>query len=472
MAERRGSPAQGAARAPLVAQGAARALLVGLGASGEAVARHLLARGWTVVAVDDTPGEAGRGHARRLGVELVEAPFPERLDRLVAGADMVVPSPGVPASHPVFGLAAGRGVPVRVEVELAWRATDLPMVAVTGTNGKTTVTTLVTRMLEESGVAAVAGGNIGLPLCDAVESDVDVVVAEVSSFQLQFVEAFRPAVAVWLNLAQDHLDWHPDLASYVAAKARIWEHQDASDVAVVNAEDQVVMAAAEAAPSAVVTFGLGEVGGAGAGDYSVVDGMLRAPAGDLLPVAALPRALPHDVSNALAAAAAALAAGATVEGVRAALAGFGGLPHRLTLVAENGGVRWYDDSKATNPHAAVAAVCGFESVVLVAGGRNKGLDLRPLAAAADRVRAVVAIGEAAPEVGAAFAGVRPVRVAESMDAAVRLAAAEASAGDAVLLSPGCASFDWYSSYAARGDDFARAVRDFLLKREVGNGIEN
>ena len=435
-----------------------RALVVGLGTSGEAVARHLLARRVAVVAVDDDPGEGGRRNARRLGVDLVEAPSAEDLDRLVAAADLVVPSPGVPASHPVFPLARARGVAVRAEVELAFRATDRPVVAVTGTNGKTTVTTLVTRMLDASGVAAVAGGNIGLPLCDAVERDVEVVVAEVSSFQLQFVETFRPAVAVWLNLAQDHLDWHPDLASYVAAKARIWARQRPSDVAVVNADDPIVMGAAESAPSAVVTFGA-------AGDYLVADGVLRAPAGDILPVAALPRALPHDVANALAASAAALAGGATLEGVRSALAGFGGLPHRLTLVAEAGGVRWYDDSKATNPHAALAAVCGFDSVVLLAGGRNKGLDLRPLAGAADRVRSVVAIGEAAAEVGSAFAGVRPVRVAESMDGAVRLAAAEAAPGDAVLLSPGCASFDWYESYAARGDDFARAVHRLLEGRD-------
>ena len=442
---------------------AERGLVVGLGASGEAVARHLLARQVQVVAVDDAPGDRGRQTARRLGIDLVEAPSPERLEELVAGADLVVPSPGVPASHPVFGLAAARGVAVRAEVELAWRATHRPVVAVTGTNGKTTVTTLVTRMLDRSGVPAVAGGNIGLPLCDAVEADAKVVVAEVSSFQLQFVESFRPAVAVWLNLAQDHLDWHPDVGSYIAAKARIWERQGPSDVAVVNADDPVVMGAAESAPSAVVTFG------ATTGDYHVDDGVLRAPVGDILPVAALPRALPHDVANALAASAAALAAGATLDGVRSALAGFGGLPHRLTLVAESGGVRWYDDSKATNPHAALAAVCGFPSVVLVAGGRNKGLDLRPLVGAADRVRAVVAIGEAAAEIGGAFAGVRPVRVAESMDAAVRLAAAEAVPGDAVLLSPGCASYDWYESYAARGDDFARAVRDLL---EGAHGAAN
>jgi UDP-N-acetylmuramoylalanine--D-glutamate ligase len=171
--------------------------------------------------------------------------------------------------------------------------------------------------------------------------------------------------------------------------------------------------------------------------------------------------MPHDLSNALAASAAALAAGASVEGVRSALLGFAPLPHRLTLVGYAGGVRWYDDSKATNPHAAVAAVSGFESVVLIAGGRNKGLDLSELGQVADRIRAVVAIGEAASEVVAVFDGLRPVTTASSMAEAVAAAAAASRGGDVVLLSPGCASFDWYRSYAARGDDFALAVHALL-----------
>jgi UDP-N-acetylmuramoylalanine--D-glutamate ligase len=280
-----------------------------------------------------------------------------------------------------------------------------------------------------------------------------VVVAEVSSFQLAFAESFHPIVAVWLNVAADHLDWHGDFDAYVAAKARIWARQGPADTAVVNADDPVVTAQAAAAPSRVVTFGLASEGA----DFTVVDGWLRGPEGPLVEVAALPRALPHDLSNALAASAAALAAGATVEGVRAGLATFAPLPHRLTLVGYAGGVRWYDDSKATNPHAAVAAVRGFESVVLLAGGRNKGVDLTELSEVSDRVRAVVAIGEAAPEVAAAFAGRRPVHMAGSMDEAVAAAADAARPGDVVLLSPGCASFDWYRSYAERGDDFARAV---------------
>jgi UDP-N-acetylmuramoylalanine--D-glutamate ligase len=438
-----------------------RALVVGLGRSGQAVARHLLVRGTAVAAVDDDPGDDARAAAASLGVLLVEKPTLESLANLVVRADVVVPSPGVPASHPVYALARAAGVPVRGEVELASRWSICPLVAVTGTNGKTTVTSLVAEMLEASGVPSIAAGNIGLPLSDAVANeDLKVVVAEVSSFQLAFAESFRPAVAVWLNLAPDHLDWHGGLDAYVAAKARVWVNQGPADVAVVNADDPVVMAQAASAPSRVVTFGLTK------GDYTVVDGWLRGPNGPILEVAALSRALPHDIANALAATAAALAAGATVPGVRNALTAFAPLPHRLTLVAYSGGVRWYDDSKATNPHAAVAAVRGFESVVLLAGGRNKGLDLSELSQIADRVRAVVAIGEAGPEVAAAFEGRAPVHMAGSMADAVAAAADASKPGDVVLLSPGCASFDWYRSYAERGDDFASAVHALLEARHA------
>ncbi|HEV2760169.1 MAG TPA: UDP-N-acetylmuramoyl-L-alanine--D-glutamate ligase [Acidimicrobiales bacterium] len=433
--------------------GSERALVVGLGRSGQAVARHLLVRGSSVAAVDDARAAAGA-----LGILLVERPTLDALANLVVRADVVVPSPGVPASHPVYGLARAAGVPVRGEVELASRWSICPLVAVTGTNGKTTVTSLVADMLNASGIPSVAAGNIGLPLSDAVANeDLKVVVAEVSSFQLAFVESFRPVVAVWLNVAPDHLDWHGDVTAYVAAKARIWARQGPNDVAVVNADDPEVMAQATSAPSRVVTFGLGPA----RADFTVVDGWLRSPDGPLMEVAALSRSLPHDVANALAASAAALAAGATVHGVRSALAAFAPLPHRLTLVAYSNGVRWYDDSKATNPHATVAAVRGFESVVLLAGGRNKGLDLSELSHVAPRIRAVVAIGEAAPEVAAAFQGRVPVQPAASMAEAVVAAAAAARPGDVVLLSPGAASFDWYRSYAERGDDFAAAVHALL-----------
>jgi UDP-N-acetylmuramoylalanine--D-glutamate ligase len=438
-------------------------LVVGLGVSGKAVIRALKRRGVDdVVAVDDRPGSETRTHAGELGVELIEAPDRETLAGLVGRCDLIVPSPGVPFDHPVFALAAARDVPVRGELELASRWTDRPVVAVTGTNGKTTVTTLVTEMLTASGIEAVASGNIGLALSDAVATDAAVFVVETSSFQLTLTDRFRPTVSVWLNAAADHLDIHRTFEDYVAAKARIWANQRDADVAVVNADDPVVMRAAcetHPVPAEMVTFGRDR------GDYRVRGDALSTPDGEaVVPLTALGRALPHDVANALAAVAAAIAVGASIDGARAALLGHRTLPHRLTLVGEAGGVEWYDDSKATNPHAALAAIAGFESVVLIAGGQNKGLDLSALAEASDRIRAVVAIGEATAEVEAAFHAVRPVVRARSMRDAVTLAAQFAQAGDTVLLSPACASFDWYANYGARGDDYAAAVRELLGHR--------
>jgi UDP-N-acetylmuramoylalanine--D-glutamate ligase len=330
---------------------------------------------------------------------------------------------------------------------------------VTGTNGKTTVTTLVDAMLGATGIESVAAGNIGRPLLDAAGDDVAVVVAEVSSFQLAFTtDAFAPDVAVLLNVAEDHLDWHGSADAYAAAKAELFRHQGRDGLLVVSRDDPVATRLATTAPGRVVTFGVGAFGTGTpttGGEYGVVGHELVGPGGVLGPVPS--SGAPHDTANALAAAAAALAVGADVDGVARALAGFGGLAHRVQLVGERSGVRYYDDSKATNPHATSGALAGFEHAVLIAGGRNKGLDLTVLRAHAPKLRAVVAIGEAAREVEDAFRGAVPVVGAGSMREAVVAASTYARSGDAVLLSPACASFDWYESYAARGDDFAREV---------------
>jgi UDP-N-acetylmuramoylalanine--D-glutamate ligase len=461
-------------------------LVIGLGVTGEAVARRLAADG-AVTVVDDQPGSArfaerAAGLAA-LGVTVVGAPAPEQLAELVAGADLIVPSPGVPEAHPVYGLAGRAGVPLRSEIELAGVAAarrGVPLVAVTGTNGKTTVTTLVAEMLGAGGRRAVAAGNIGRPLLDAVHDDVDVVVAEVSSFQLRFTETFRPRVAVLLNVAEDHLDWHPSFKDYVAAKARIFASQADDDLLVFNADDEAVADVARSAPARSVAFTVqagdgprpgrgsappGPPGSARFPVWRLEGGLLRPPDGTaLVPASALARHSPHDIANALAAAAAAADLGVADEALRRVLGSFSGLPHRVTPVGQSGGVTFVDDSKATNPHAALAALAGFESVVLLAGGRNKGLDLGVLRREARRIRAVVAMGEAADEVAGCFAGLRPVRRAGSMAEAVRLGAELAEPGDTVLLSPACASFDWYSGYAARGDDFAHEVHALLGSR--------
>lgn len=444
-----------------------RVAVIGFGVTGRAVARCLIARGDEVVVFDDSPSGDLLAAAGALGVTVRRTPDADELQKQITGVELVVPSPGVPVSHPIYTAAAAEGVPVRSEIELAseLRAGERPdLVAITGTNGKTTVTTLVTAMLQASGITAVAAGNIGVPLVDAVGSGAQVCVAEVSSFQLQFTDAFRPAVSCWLNLSPDHLDWHPTIAHYAEAKARIWRNQGPGDTAVVNVDDQLVMKSASTIPQGVTVVGFSVTSAA---DYGYDGEVLRGPGGEeIIPAGELPRSLPHDVANALAATAVASAAGASADGCRDALRGAPLLPHRVSFVASSGGVGWYDDSKATTPASVLAAVAGFDSVVLIAGGRNKGLDLGVLSAGVPPVRAVVAIGEAAGEVVEAFRGLVPVDTAGNMEDAVRAAAALAKQGDAVLLSPGCASFDWYSSYAERGDRFASAVKSMMSKGET------
>jgi len=435
-----------------------RALLVGFGLTNQAVADALSRRGHDVVVTDDSPTEASRIAARRRNIELVEMPDRITYDHLVQAATVVLPSPGVGDTHVALELARRHGIPVRSEFDLAEEWNHRPVLAVTGTDGKTTVTTLVTDMLRASGVHAVAAGNNELPLVAAIDDPTtDVFVVEASSFRLDHSEHFAPRVGTWLNFAPDHLNLHRSLAAYENAKARLWRDQPADAVAVGSMDDPVVLKHLSQARARHVTFGLGRPA-----DYHVEDGHLVGDHGvPLADVDELWRSFPHDLSNALGAAATALAGGATVDGVHEALVSFRGLAHRIELVASHDDVHWFDDSKATTPNATAAAIRSFPSVVLIAGGQNKGLDLRVLAEDAPRIRAVVAIGEAAAEVEQAFAGVRPVVAARSMIDAVGQASTLARAGDAVLLSPACASFDWYKSYGERGDDFAARVRDLI-----------
>jgi UDP-N-acetylmuramoylalanine--D-glutamate ligase len=429
-----------------------RALVVGLGITGRAVAHALVGLGRDVVVVEDHPRDELGATAESLGVSLVAAPDAEQLRAVVRDVAVAFPSPGVPERHPVFAELAARDIPVRSEFDLASALDDRPVVAVTGTDGKTTVTSLVTAMLEASGRRAASVGNTEVPLVAAIEDpDIEVFVVEASSFRLAHTERFVPRVATWLNFGADHQDVHRSPAAYEDAKARIWRDLGAGEVAVANAEDPVVMRHVR---GDVPTRTFGRT----TGDYRVEDGVLVGEGEEIVGIDELPRSLPHDVTNSLAAAATAVHGGGGWEGVRAALRSFTNLPHRVQFVAEVDGVAYYDDSKATTPHATRAALAGFASVVLIAGGRNKGLDLAELREGVSVLRAVVAIGEASGEVADVFDGVLPVVRAASMEAAVAEAAQRARAGDVVLLSPACASFDWYGSYAERGDDFTRRVR--------------
>lgn len=445
-----------------------RVLVHGLAIAGAATVRALRARGAEVVASDDRVDDAKRQLAADLDVELVDAPDRRRLAELVAACDVVVPAPGVPETHALFGVAATAGRPVWSELELAYRweqerpGGPRPMLNVTGTDGKTTTTLLAVEILAAAGVRAVAAGNTDVPLVEALDLDVDAFVVECTSFRLAWTDRFRGEAAAWLNLAPDHLNWHTGMASYEAAKARIFAQQRPDDVAIGFGDDPVVMRHLHRAPGRRRTFA------ATGADYHVVGGgaeaVLTGPQGPLARVASMRRALPHDLTNGLAAAALTLEPGlATTEAVATALASFVGPPHRIELVGEADGVRWYNDSKATTPHAASVAIRAFESLVLIAGGSDKGLDLSPMAtAAAGRVRAVVAVGESAGKVADAFAPVvaagATLVTADSMEEAVGKAGDLAAPGDVVLLSPGCASFDWYGGYPERGDDFRRLVR--------------
>lgn len=436
-----------------------QALVLGLGVTGTAVARALVRAGATVVVIEDHPRPEHRATAESLGVSLVEAPSPDALPRLARGLDVAYPSPGIPDAHPLFAALAEAEVPVRSEFDLARELDDRPVVAITGTDGKTTVTTMVTDMLLASGTRAASVGNTETPLVTAIEDErIDVFVVEASSFRLGHTHRFVPSVATWLNFGPDHQDVHRSPEAYEAAKARLWADLGSDQLAVANAEDPVVMRHLRAeVPSC--TFG------ASRGDFHVVDGRLVGGGDDLLGVDELSRSLPHDISNALAAAATARGAGAAIGAVRSVLAGFTHLAHRVEFVAEVDGVAYYDDSKATTPHATIAAAQGFDPIVLLAGGRNKGLDLGVLRSLAPRLRAVVALGDAARDVVDAFDGLVPTTVAESMASAVAQAAAAARPGDTVLLSPACASFDWYGSYGERGDDFAAAVKSLGAHEE-------
>jgi UDP-N-acetylmuramoylalanine--D-glutamate ligase len=328
------------------------------------------------------------------------------------------------------------------------------MLAVTGTDGKTTTTMLTAHILDTAGHRAAPVGNTEVPLAAALQSDADVFVVECSSFRLNWIDSFRAEASVWLNLAPDHQNWHVSMQAYEAAKARMWAHRRAGDVAIGYAADPVVMRNLRAAGGITRTFGTAEA------DYAERDGWLCGPSGRIAPVEAMTRRLPHDVTNCLAAAALVLESGlAGPEHVAAAVATFRHPPHRIEPVATIRGVDWFNDSKATTPHAALTAIRGFERIVLLAGGRNKGLDLASLASEHRRVKAVVGLGEAGPDVARAFEAHCPTRLASSMSEAVQLADELAEPGDVVLLSPACASFDWYPSggYPARGDDFKRLV---------------
>jgi UDP-N-acetylmuramoylalanine--D-glutamate ligase len=449
-----------------------RALVHGLAITGASTVRALQRRGYTVVATDDTIDAARLDRAAELGIEVT--PLPTDVAPLLGEFDLVSPAPGVPERHPLIIAALAAEVPVVSEIELAYRweqqrpGGPRPILAITGTDGKTTTTELTVAILRAAGVRTEALGNTDVPLVDALDGDLDAFVVECTSFRLAWTQQFRADAAVWLNLAPDHLNWHASMDTYEAAKARIFELQSPNDAAIGFVDDPVVMRHLDRAPGRRRTFG------ASGADYHLDGTMLMGPDGGIAEAAVMRRRLPHDITNALAASALVLETGlAPPEAIAEALATFEAPEHRIESIGAADGIEWFNDSKATTPHAAATAIRGFDSLVLIAGGSRKGVDLSPMAAEPHRVRAVVAIGEAAPDIHAIFDPVTNVADARSMAHAVELAAAAAQHGDAVVLSPGCASFDWYTGYPERGDDFRRLVHDYLadVTASITSGME-
>ncbi|RLB50971.1 MAG: UDP-N-acetylmuramoyl-L-alanine--D-glutamate ligase [Deltaproteobacteria bacterium] len=435
-------------------------MVVGLGESGLAVVRFMAGRGARVVVNDQRDRDAlgaAATEAEELGAQLVLGGHP---DSAFEDLELIVVSPGVP---PLAQLdrAEQHGVPVVSEIELAARFIEAPIVAITGTNGKSTVTTLIGEMSRRLERPVFVGGNLGRPMIEAAGTDAGakggLVIVELSSFQLERVSQMKAHVAILLNITPDHLDRYPSFEAYAAAKARIFERQDADDFAVLPADAADLRELIED-DGTVVLFG------GRAGDVRVVDGVLAdLQSGLRVPVDELRIRGSHNVSNACAAALAARLLGVRDDDIASVLREFRGLAHRTQYVRSVDGVEYIDDSKATNVGAAVASIDGLTpskgKIVLIAGGVDKGGSYQPLQQRMSKEgRAVVVLGEAASLLERAFAGSAvEFRHASSMSDAVTHAAALARPGDTVLLAPACSSFDMFRSYAERGDRFQRAV---------------
>ena len=436
-----------------------RVAVFGLARAGTATARALVARGYEVVLADDAPNSAHGHFADELGCQLIDVSLPSGRQEFLDGVDTLVPAPGVAPRHALIQHALHSGVTVRTEIDIAyeWEQSRTggprPILGVTGTDGKTTTTMIAAHLLREAGRDVAEVGNTDIPFMEALDGTHDAFVVECSSFRLQFTEMFRCDGSVWLNLAHDHLDWHETFEAYAEAKKRLWVHARSSDIAVVPYNNDLIKNAAVDSGARVVSFGLD------GGDYRRDGDALLSPRGHVANVSTLWRGLPHDITNSLAAVALVVESGLLTDNmVSKPLQTFTSARHRIELIGEFGGSEWFDDSKATSPHAALTAIRGFDRLVLIAGGRNKDLDLSQMASEPQRMHGVVAIGDDAALIEEAFRNVCPVVRADTMEEAVSAARSMATQNVPVVLSPGCTSYDWYSNYNERGDHFQNCVR--------------
>ena len=433
-------------------------LVVGLARTGMECARFLVNQG-AKVSVSDLRSETdleNEIHALKgLPIHYLLA-GEER--RWLEGMDLVVPSPGVPAANPLLQEANRRGIEILSEIDLAYRFFPFPIVAITGTNGKSTTTTLVGEMLKANGTKVFIGGNIGAPLIGFAGGDWEWGVVEISSFQLEWIKEFRPRVAVLLNLSEDHLDRYPDFAAYCGAKERIFENQTASDVAILNRDDSLVWGMARGMPARIVSFGFSEVDqGVFAKSEEII--WRDASTEERFPLRHVKIQGVHNVENMMAAIAVAKAIGMPAQIIRQTLERFPGLEHRLEFVREKNGVRYYNDSKGTNVGAVVKSLASFSApVILLAGGVDKGGDYGVLRDGIRKgVKRLLLFGAAKEIIAKALGTLTETVLVDDMEVAVRDAHQHAQPGDVVLLSPACSSFDMFRDYAERGRVFKSVV---------------
>jgi UDP-N-acetylmuramoylalanine--D-glutamate ligase len=458
---------------PTVELAGKRVLVVGLARTGVATAQFCIERGATVTATEERTEEQIGDAAAKLRAAGVQLELGGHERRTFLDQDLIVPSPGVPFDLPHLLAARSGGVRVWSEIELAWRALRGKLVAVTGSNGKTTTTALIGHILKSANVPTLVGGNIGTPLISLVDisSDASVTVAEASSFQLEVIEAFHPEVGVLLNITPDHLDRHASFEEYAKAKARLFENQDEHDAAVLNADDAE---ASRFAPARAAVYWFSRTRRVAAGAY-LRDGQIvfRRDGGDtvLMPREEIPLRGEHNVENVLAAAAAASLVGVSPGEIAAGVRSFAGVEHRLEFVAEIRGVSFFNDSKATNVDATLKALDAFAGGLwVILGGKDKGSDYTLLAdVLRARARGVMLIGAASEKIAAQLKGVVEMERAGTLDRAVRLAFERARAGDTVLLAPACASFDQFENYEHRGRVFKQVVRQLELENSP-NGV--
>ncbi|MGH7812279.1 MAG: UDP-N-acetylmuramoyl-L-alanine--D-glutamate ligase [Candidatus Binatia bacterium] len=435
-----------------------KVLVVGLARTGAECARFLARKGARVSVCDVRSADELKQDVAALTGLPVEFHFGAEATGWLENVDYVVPSPGVPMQNVLLQAALARGIPVLSEIELAYRFFRAPLVAISGTNGKSTTTTLIGAMFKAEGKNIFLGGNLGAPFIGALNDSWDWGVVEVSSFQLEWVERFCPRIALLLNVSEDHLDRYPTFADYCRAKERIFAAQTSAELAILNRDDPLVWEMKERIQARVFSFGFGVVDeGVFATDREVV---WRAGANEeRFSLQNVKIQGVHNVENIMAATAAAKHAGISRRAIESALEEFPGLEHRLEFVRERDGVRYYNDSKGTNVGAVVKSLASFSApVILLAGGVDKGGDYRPLADGIHgKVRRLVLFGAAKGIIAGAVGHLTETTIVNDMAAAVRDAAAHARPGDVVLLSPACSSFDQFRNYAERGRIFKGLV---------------